>query len=141
MIFTFERLKWKLVGFQKINSLQYKRWQEKNKQYKWKECLGIAMKVEKNFKFGITKDLSLYKNSVFLIFATWWRCKPLIFQTLIKWYNRIHILKYLRDTTLGCKDIVTKIRVIDKDSIPICKTEKKNRIKTNKKYTPLMFVG
>ena len=38
------------------------------------------------------------------IFAIWW-CKPFIFQTYIIWYNSIHSLKYLRYTTLCCKDI------------------------------------
>ena len=33
-------------------------------------------------------------------------CKPLIFQTQIIWFNRIHSLKYLRYATLGSKDIV-----------------------------------
>ena len=35
-------------------------------------------------------------------------CKPLIFQTLIIWFNRIHSLKYLRSVTFGSKDIVTR---------------------------------
>ena len=38
------------------------------------------------------------------ISATCW-CKPLQFQTSIIWYNNIHSLKYLRSTTVGCKDI------------------------------------
>ena len=33
-----------------------------------------------------------------------WSCKPLIFQTQFIWSNIIHILKFLRYTTLGCKD-------------------------------------
>ena len=35
-------------------------------------------------------------------------CKPLIFQTLITWFNRIHSWKYLRSTTFGSKDIVIR---------------------------------
>ena len=35
------------------------------------------------------------------IVATWW-CKHLIFQTSNIRFNRIHSLKYLRSTTLGC---------------------------------------
>ena len=38
------------------------------------------------------------------IFATGWR-KPLIFQTYMFWANRNHSLKYLRSTTLDCKNI------------------------------------
>ena len=38
------------------------------------------------------------------IFTTGW-CRPLIFQTYIIWSNGIFSLKYLRSTTLGCKDI------------------------------------
>ena len=38
------------------------------------------------------------------IFATRW-CKPLIFQIMIIGSNKIHSLKYLRFTTLRCKDI------------------------------------
>ena len=50
------------------------------------------------------------------ISATGW-CKTLIFQTQIMWSTRIHSLKYLRSTTLGCK--VRKILVCGKDSIPM----------------------
>ena len=53
------------------------------------------------------KELSLCPKIKLLnpyIFAAWW-CKPLIFQTLIIWSNRIHILKYLRFTTFGCSDL------------------------------------
>ena len=39
-----------------------------------------------------------------LYFSTGW-CKPFIFQTLIFWSYRIHSLKYLRSTTLGCMGI------------------------------------
>ena len=35
-------------------------------------------------------------------------CKPLIFQTLIIWSNRIHSLKYLRSATFCSKDIVIR---------------------------------
>ena len=35
-------------------------------------------------------------------------CKPLIFLTLIIWFNRIHSLNYLRSTTFGSKDIVIR---------------------------------
>ena len=34
--------------------------------------------------------------------------KPLIFQTLIIWFNIIHNLKYLRSVTFRSKDIVIK---------------------------------
>ena len=53
------------------------------------------------------KELSLcHKHwfSYLYIFLTWWR-KALIFQTKVIWPSRIHNLKYLRPTTLGCKDI------------------------------------
>ena len=36
-------------------------------------------------------------------------CKPLIVQTQIIWFNRIHSLKYLRSTTFGSKDIAIRI--------------------------------
>ena len=59
------------------------------------------------FHFFKIKKLSLchklkFSNSYF--FANWWR-KPLIFQAYIIWSNRIHSFKYLRFTTLSCKDI------------------------------------
>ena len=38
------------------------------------------------------------------IFANWW-CKPLIFQTRVICPNRNHNLKYLRSTTLYCKEV------------------------------------
>jgi len=38
------------------------------------------------------------------IYGTWC-CRLLIFQTKIIWCNRIHSLKYLRSTTLCCRDI------------------------------------
>ena len=51
-------------------------------------------------------ELSLCHKSQFFntyISKTRWR-KPLIFQTLIFWSIGIHSLKYLRSTTLGCRD-------------------------------------
>ena len=46
------------------------------------------------------------KNSDFLIFATWWCNKPLIFQTIINFVWSINLsLKYQRFTPSGCKDI------------------------------------
>ena len=47
---------------------------------------------------GIESDFLIH------IFYTWW-CKPLIFHTCILSSNRIHSLKYIRTTALGCKDI------------------------------------
>ena len=49
------------------------------------------------------KELSLCNKSQFsnTYICTTKLCKPLIFQTLIVWYNRNHSLKYLRSTTLG----------------------------------------
>ena len=38
------------------------------------------------------------------IYGTWC-CRLLIFQTKIIWCNRIHSLKYIRYTTLGCRNI------------------------------------
>ena len=50
---------------------------------------------------------------------SWW-CKPLIFQTLIIWSSWIYSLKYLRSTTLGCKDLGSwKSEFVAKDSIPL----------------------
>ena len=52
------------------------------------------------------KKLSLCHKSQIsntYISKTRWR-KPFIFQTLIIWSFRIHSLKYLRSTTLGCRD-------------------------------------
>ena len=37
-----------------------------------------------------------------------WCCKPLIFQALIIWFNRIYSLKYIRSVTFGSKDIVSR---------------------------------
>ena len=53
------------------------------------------------------KELSLCHKNWFsypYIFLTWWR-KALIFQTKVILSNRIHSLKYLGSTTLGCKGI------------------------------------
>ena len=52
------------------------------------------------------KELSLchkYQFSNAYITKTRWR-KSLIFQTLIIWSFRLHSLKYLGSTTLGCRD-------------------------------------
>ena len=38
------------------------------------------------------------------IFATLW-LKHLVFKILTKWPNNIYILKYLRSSTTGCKDL------------------------------------
>ena len=47
-------------------------------------------------------------------------CKPLIFQTQIIWFNRIHSLKYLRSATFASKDIVIrKSEFVAKNSIPL----------------------
>ena len=56
--------------------------------------LGIILVICK----GIESDFLIH------IFYTWW-CKPLIFQTWILSSNRIHSLKYIKTTALGCKDI------------------------------------
>ena len=56
------------------------------------------------------KELSLCNKIKYLnpnIFRTRC-CKPLIFQNLIIWFNRIHSLKYLRSTKFGSKDIVIR---------------------------------
>ena len=55
----------------------------------------------------VAKELSLcpkFEFSNSCICATW-LCKLLICQTQIIWSIRIHSLKYLKSTTLGCKDI------------------------------------
>ena len=56
---------------------------------------------ENDLKFSLGHKL---KFSHPYIFATWW-CKPLIFQTSIIWSTKIQTLKFLRSTTLGCRDI------------------------------------
>ena len=46
-------------------------------------------------------------------------CKPLIFETQIIWFNKIHSLKYQRSATFGSKKYSNcKIRVCFKNSIP-----------------------
>ena len=55
-------------------------------------------------KLSISSRLKYYNPN---IFANRW-CKPLIFQTEIILPDKTHCLKYLRSTTLGCKDIATK---------------------------------
>ena len=58
----------------------------------------------------IEKELNLWNKIKYLnlnIFRTRC-CKPVKFQTLIIWFNRIHSLKYLRSTTFGSKDIVIR---------------------------------
>ena len=56
----------------------------------------------------VTKELSLLNKIKYLnlnIFRTR-DFKPLIFQTQIIWFNKIHSLKYLRSATFGSKDKV-----------------------------------
>ena len=57
-----------------------------------------------------TKELSLCNKIKCLNpNISWTRSwKPLIFQTQIIWFKRIHSLKYLRSTTFGSKDIVIR---------------------------------
>ena len=63
-----------------------------------------------NLKFLICnriKEWSLCHKLKFsnpYIYGTWYY-RLLIFQTKIMWCNRINSLKYLRSTTLGCRDI------------------------------------
>ena len=64
----------------------------------------------KLLKPNLIKELSLCNKIKYLnlnIFRTRC-CKPLIFQILIIWFNRIHSLKYLRSTTFCSKDIVIR---------------------------------
>ena len=68
-------------------------------------------KISKVTKIIMQRNWVFATNSNFLIpismqpdVANLWYFKPLIFQTCIIWSNRIHSLKYLRFTTLGCKD-------------------------------------
>ena len=63
-----------------------------------------------NYEIG-RKELSLWHKLNFsnpYICGTWC-CRLLIFQTKIIWCNKIHSMKYLRSTSLGCKDIGIKI--------------------------------
>ena len=57
------------------------------------------------------KELVFATNSNPYIFTTCW-CKLLEFQTLIIWSNILYSLKYLRSTTLGCKDIRIKTQFL-----------------------------
>ena len=52
---------------------------------------------------GIESLPQMKKFSSLYLCNRW--CKPLIFQTKMIWSIRIHSFKYLRSTTLGCKDI------------------------------------
>ena len=82
----------------------------------FKNTLEILLRRRKLAKFKIFlvdfekfpgKELSLCHKLKFsnpYIYGTWC-CRLLIFQTKIIWCNRIHSLKFLRSTTLGCKDI------------------------------------
>jgi len=63
-------------------------------------------KVNKLFKSWKELNLCLklkFSNPYIYIYGTWC-CRLLIFLTKIIWCNRIHSLKYLRSTTMGCKD-------------------------------------
>jgi len=67
------------------------------------------------------KELSLCNKPQFsnTYISTTKLCKPLIFQTLIVWYNRSNSLKYLRSYNIGLlRYWDLKIRVCGKDSIP-----------------------
>ena len=82
----------------------------------FKNTLEILLRRRKLAKFKIFlidfekfpgKELSLCHKLKFsnpYIYGTWC-CRLLIFQTKIIWCNRIHSLKFLRSTTLGCRDI------------------------------------
>ena len=73
------------------------------------------------------KELSICRKLKFCnkyIFAILW-CKSLIFQTWIIFPNGIYSLKYLRSTTMDCKDIaniksefVTKTQFLVNKSMP-----------------------
>ena len=76
--------------------------EEKIKQ--WNEFVTPWLRSMFDFTHKGIESLPQNQFSNPYIFGTWW-CKPLIFQTLIIWYNIIHCLKYLRSTILGCKDI------------------------------------
>ena len=68
----------------------------------------------------MTKELSLchkLKYSNPYIYWTWC-CRLLIFQTKIIWCNKVHILKYLRSTTMGCRDIgIIKLEFVSKTQL------------------------
>ena len=71
----------------------------------WDLVALLVLILRTNMNVG--KELSLCYKLKFsnpYIFTTGWR-RSLIFQTYIIWSNRIHSLKYLRFTTVGCKDI------------------------------------
>ena len=63
--------------------------------------------LSKTYDFFFIKELSLCHKLKFsnpYIYWTWC-CRLLIFQTKIIWGNRIHSFKYLRSTTLCCREI------------------------------------
>ena len=64
------------------------------------KCL-LFWLLKKSFKAFLSLKMTNFFNPC--NFSTWW-CKPLIFQFNIFWSHRIHSLKKLRSTTLGCKD-------------------------------------
>ena len=64
--------------------------------------LKLNWSASERFKSKIEKELSFCTNLNFQIPVT---LNPVIFQTLLSWSNIIYSLKYLRSTTLGCKDI------------------------------------
>ena len=82
-------------------------------EFHWRQATVIFTDFHRHFKLDRRwrlKELSLCNKIKYLnpnIFRTRY-CKPLIFQTQIIWFNRIHSLKYLRSTTLGSKDIVIR---------------------------------
>ena len=67
----------------------------------------INWAFELKFSNDIAKKMSfchkLKSSNHYILSIRWWI--PLIFQIYVIWSNRIHRLKYLRSTTLGCKDI------------------------------------
>ena len=64
--------------------------------------LKLNLSASERFKSKIEKELSFCTNLSFQIPVT---LNPVIFQTLLSWSNTIYSLKYLRSTTLFCKDI------------------------------------
>ena len=86
----------------------------------WRVTLNYAYSPFKWFIWNTSRQFPLflsqsklnqyiYRFSNTSIFATWW-CSPLIIQTLIIWYNRIHSLKYQRSVQYW----VAKIKRIEK---------------------------
>ena len=68
---------------------------------------GEDKNCQKESNFGVCEGIEFYHKLKFpspYIYGTWC-CRLLIFQTKIIWCKRIHSLKYLRSTTLGCRDI------------------------------------